>query len=217
MQVLRVNVDHWQADIDLCLSVSGEEGFAQRIIVSTTDRCLSLRTSPLKNGQSTYTGRLGMSKTTGRVESRLAELGIDLAGARTPPVARYDAVKASGSLLYVSGHGPFLNGKPHIVGKVPSQVDVAKARRAARLAALNCVSSIADALGDLDRVTSVLRVFGMVNADPSFIEHATVIDGASEVIIEIFGEIGRHTRAAVGMGSLPFGISVEIEMVIGIR
>jgi len=152
--------------------------------------------------------------TSGRVSERLAELGVDLALTRTPPLARYDLAKASGRLLYVAGHGPFLHGRPHVVGKVPSTVSVENAQFAARLCALNCVTSIADALGDLDRVSSVLRVFGMVNADPDFTEHATVINGASDVIIAIFGDLGKHTRAAVGMGSLPFGISAELEMVV---
>ncbi len=152
----------------------------------------------------------------GRVAQRLAELDINLEATRTSPVASYEATKLHGSVLYVAGHGPFLNGIPQVVGKVPSVVTVQNAVVAARLAALNCVSSIEAALGDLDRVSSILRMFGMVNADTDFVDHATVINGASELLFELFGDSGHHTRAAVGMASLPFGISVELEMIVSV-
>lgn len=144
--------------------------------------------------------------------ARLASLGIDLAETNTSPAGAYVNVVEHGGLLLVAGHGPLRHGRPAIRGKVPTEVSVEQAAEACRLAALNCLSSLSNHLGSIDRVGGVLRILGMVNAEPTFEQHATVLDGASQLIESVFGDAAPHVRAAVGMSSLPFGIPVELEM-----
>jgi enamine deaminase RidA (YjgF/YER057c/UK114 family) len=155
-------------------------------------------------------------RVTASPEVRLRELGIDLARTLHRPKGSYDNVLTVGELVYVSGHGPLIDGTPAYVGRVPSEVGVADAYEAARLTARNCLSTLEDHLGSLDRIERIVKLFGMVRADPDFEGHPGVIDGASDLLVEVFGERGRHTRSAVGMQSLPFGISVEIELVAAI-
>jgi enamine deaminase RidA (YjgF/YER057c/UK114 family) len=148
------------------------------------------------------------------IAKRLDDLGIDLARTLHKPVGKYrNAVEVDG-LLYVAGHGPLLDGAPVYRGRVPTDVSLRQAFDAARLTAINCLATIADYLGDLDGVAGFVKVFGMVNADPDFTDHPRVIDGASELLMEVFDDAGIHARSAVGMGSLPFGIPVEIEMIV---
>ncbi len=149
----------------------------------------------------------------GQIEQRLAELGIEL----PPPFApagSYVPVVVAGGLAFVAGHGPTANGTVVHRGKVPSEVPVEEAYQAARLSALNSLSALHAELGSLDRVEQLVKMLGMVNADPDFTEHPKVVNGASDLLVEVFGEDrGRHARSAVGMGSLPFGIAVEIELI----
>jgi enamine deaminase RidA (YjgF/YER057c/UK114 family) len=149
-------------------------------------------------------------------EARLGELGIDLGRSLTRPKGSYVSAVTVGDTVYVAGHGPFLDGKPAYVGRVPSEVSVEDAYRAARLTALSCLATLRDHLGSLDRVERIVKLLGMVRADADFGGHPGVIDGASDVIVEIFGERGRHARSAVGMHTLPFGIPVEIELIAAI-
>lgn len=109
------------------------------------------------------------------------------------------------------------DGKPAYLGRVPDEVGVEEAADAARITMLNLLSSLRAEIGSLDRVVRIVRVFGMVRATAEFAEHPRVLDGASKLLGEIFGESGVHTRSAVGMGSLPFGIPVEIEMSVQVR
>lgn len=157
------------------------------------------------------------------VERRLRALGLALPGlTRTPPGARlpFAFVRVCGDRAYVSGHGPTredgtLAGP---LGKVGAEVTLEQGYEAARLTALGMLASLKHELGDLDRITGWLRVFGMVNSAPGFASQPAVINGFSDLILEIFGpECGRHARSAVGMAELPFGIPVEIEAEVLIR
>lgn len=146
-------------------------------------------------------------------EDRIVELGITLPQA-SAPVANYLMAAQSGSLLFLAGHGPYDYDGTMRVGKVGADLTVAEAREAARLVALNMLQTMRRELGSLDRVTRVVKVLGMVNCAPGFNRMPEVIDGCSDVLVEIFGrEIGSHARSAVGMAELPFDIAVEIEMI----
>jgi enamine deaminase RidA (YjgF/YER057c/UK114 family) len=146
-------------------------------------------------------------------EARLEKLGLTLPPAPTP-VASYVTITSSGSVAYTAGHGPLRADGSLIVGKVGLDLDVAAAQEAARVTGLGLLATIRGYLGSLDRVVRVVRVFGMVNATPDFGEHPAVIDGCSNLLVSVFGEAGRHVRSAVGMGSLPGNIPVEIEVVV---
>jgi enamine deaminase RidA (YjgF/YER057c/UK114 family) len=150
---------------------------------------------------------------TVNAEQRLVELGIELPEPFAPAGNYVPAVR-SGRLVFVSGHGPTANGAVVYRGKVDSVVGVEDAYQAARLTALNCLASLRAELGSLDRVERVVKVLGLVNADPGFERHPEVINGASELFVDVFGERGGHARSAVGMSSLPFGIPVEVELVV---
>lgn len=144
-------------------------------------------------------------------------VNIDTPEARTP-VGAYVMIREEGGQLWVAGHGPFLGAVQTHRGKLGSDLTVAEGKVAARNAALNALASVKTHLGgSLERVTGVIRLFGMVNATPDFTDQPAVIDGASELLLEVFGDRGRHTRCAVGMGSLPFGMPVELEMVLSLR
>lgn len=151
-----------------------------------------------------------------RVEARLAELGLQLPSP-PKPIANYVRAVRTGNLLFVSGHGPFLDGKPQYVGKVDRDLTVEEGYRSAQLVCLNCLASVKEALGDLDRVKRVVKLLGMVNSTPDFGEQPQVINGASDLLVNLYGDAGRHARSAVGMGSLPGGIAVEIEMVLEVE
>ncbi len=146
-----------------------------------------------------------------RIAQRLVELGIELPVV-FPPAGNYSGCTRSGDLLYVGGHGP-VNGATVITGKVGADLTLDEARGAARLTALSILATMRHELGDLDRVARIVKVFGMVNVAPGFNQTPAVIDGCSDVLVEIFGEPGRHTRSAVGMAELPFDIAVEIELI----
>jgi enamine deaminase RidA (YjgF/YER057c/UK114 family) len=147
------------------------------------------------------------------LESRLKELGLTLPVVSTP-TNNYVSVKQAGTLLFVAGHGPKKDGSyPHL-GKVGSEVTLEQARESARLCIINCLASIQHYLGDLDKIKSIVKVVGYVSSTPTFTNQPKVINAASDLLIEIFGEAGRHARSAVGMAVLPSDIPVEIEMVV---
>lgn len=152
-------------------------------------------------------------------EQRLTALGIELPPA-APVAGSYLAAKRDGDLVFVSGHGPIqsTDAVPLVVaGKVGADLTMDTARWAARLTGLFLLSALRAEIGSLDRVRSVLKVFGMVNCAPGFTFTPAVIDGCSELLVEVFGEsVGRHARSAVGVAELPFNICVEIEMVVAI-
>lgn len=148
-----------------------------------------------------------------KVEQRLEELGIELPEA-VQPMANYVRYVQTGNLLLISGTGP-TNNEP--AGKVGQDVTVEEAYDAARDVGLNIIATAKDALGDLDRVKRVVKILGMVNAGPDFGDQPKVINGCSDLMVEVFGDAGRHTRSAVGMGSLPGNIAVEIECMLEVE
>jgi enamine deaminase RidA (YjgF/YER057c/UK114 family) len=148
------------------------------------------------------------------IHTRLSELGLSLP---TPPkpVAAYIPFVRSGNLVFVSGQVPLVDGKVVCSGPVPSTVSIDQARAAARQCALNGLAIVAGALdGDLNRVRRIVRVGVWVCSDAGFTDQPKVANGASELLVEIFGENGRHARAAVGSIALPLGATVEVEMLV---
>jgi enamine deaminase RidA (YjgF/YER057c/UK114 family) len=149
-------------------------------------------------------------------EQRLKELGITLPAPQQPSATLVPAV-LSGSMLYCSGHGPRAEGK-NITGKLGADLTPEQGKEAARLAGLNILSTVRNSLGTLDRVVRLVKTFGMVNSAPDFTGQSGVINGFSELMIQIFGEeAGKGARSAVGMSSLPVGWAVEIEAIFEVR
>ncbi|MFT8816317.1 RidA family protein [Acetobacter fabarum] len=143
-------------------------------------------------------------------QSRLAELGIDLP---TPaaPVANYVACVQTGSLLVVSGQLPLHNGKLFATGKLGDTVNVETAVEAARYSMINVIAQVQAAVGDLSRVKRVVRLGGFIACTPDFTAHASVMNGASDLAVAVFGDAGRHARSTVGVPSLPLDAPVEVE------
>ena len=159
-----------------------------------------------------------MSTTgVGSIEARLAELGLSLPVAAAP-AANYVAWTISDSTLYVAGQLPFEDGKLRVLGAVGEAVSVELATHAARLCGLNILAQAKAALdGDLERIVRCLKLGGFVQSAPGFVDHPKVINGASDLMVEVLGEAGRHARFAVGASSLPFDVAVEIDAVFAIR
>ncbi len=149
-------------------------------------------------------------------EARLKELGIVLPNVPAP-VANYVPFRLAGNLLFLSGQGPRGPNGEALTGKVGAEVTIEEAYRRARLIGLQLLSATRQALGSLDRVDAVLKVLGMVNAVPDFKDQPKVINGCSDLFVEVLGDAGRHARSAVGMGSLPNQISVEIEAILAVK
>jgi enamine deaminase RidA (YjgF/YER057c/UK114 family) len=151
-----------------------------------------------------------------RIDARLAELRIELPNPNKP-VANFVPCVQTGNLLFVSGQVTAWNGEYKYVGKVGREISLEDAQKAARICALNVVAHARAHLGDLDRVARFVMVQGFVNAVPEYADHPKVINGASDVLVEIFGEAGKHARFALGAGSLPFNVAVEIAAVLEVR
>ena len=151
-----------------------------------------------------------------KTEQHLKRLGIELNKASSP-IANYVNAVRTGNLLYLSGKGPGLPGKPMPSGKVGRDFTVEQAYQHARETGLNLIAVMKAELGDLDRVKRIVKVLGMVNGTPDFGDQPEVINGCSDLMVEVFGERGRHARSAVGMGSLPRGIPVEIELIVEVE
>jgi len=149
-------------------------------------------------------------------EQRLVELELELPEP-AQPAGNYIGAVAFDGLLHTAGHGPRRADGSVITGKLGADLDVEAGYEAARVAALGLLATIRHELGSLDRVEQVVKMLGMVNATPDFGRQPAVINGASDLLVELFGERGRHARSAVGMGSLPFGIAVEIELIVRYR
>src|SRR3954454_6185228 len=149
-------------------------------------------------------------------EGRLRELGIELPPV-PPPVANFIRWRQVGNLLYLSGHGPLHADGTRDVGKVGSDLTVEQAKASARVTGLGLLATTRAALGSLDRVKQIVKVLGMVNSAPGFGSQPQVIDGFSDLMVEVFGDAGRHARSAVGVGELPFGIPVGIEMIVEVK
>jgi enamine deaminase RidA (YjgF/YER057c/UK114 family) len=144
------------------------------------------------------------------ISDRLRELGIELP-APSSPGGNYLNCVVDGDMDYVSGHGP-VDGDTMVTGKVGGDLTLEQGRDAARLTGLSILATLQAELGDLDRIARIVRILGMVNVAPGFDQTPAVINGCSDLIVEVFGDVGRHTRSAVGLAALPFGIAVEVEL-----
>jgi enamine deaminase RidA (YjgF/YER057c/UK114 family) len=151
-----------------------------------------------------------------QIEERLQALGISLPNLRTP-IGNFVPAKRVGDLLFLSGRGPTGPDGRAQTGKVGGTVTVDEAYQHARQIGIGLLGVMKSAVGDLDRIDEIVKVFGMVNAGPDFMDHPKVINGCSDLFVEVFGEKGRHARSAVGMSSLPFQITVEIEAIALVR
>ena len=151
----------------------------------------------------------------GTIVTRLQELGIELPEAAAP-VANYVPYVIDGGQLWVAGQVPFWNGAVKYTGIVGQDVPVDDAVDAARVCALNILAQAKAALGDLDRVARVIKLVGFVNGAPGFTDQPKVINGASDLMVEVFGDKGLHARSAVGAGGLPLGVPVEVDAVLSI-
>ena len=143
-------------------------------------------------------------------ESRLADLGITLPEP-SAPVANYVPFVQTGNLLFVSGQVPIVNGKPAFLGRCGETISTDDAVAAARACAINLITQVKAATGDLERVARVVKLIGFVNSAPDFTDQPKVINGASDLMVEVFADRGRHARSAVGVAALPLGVSVEVE------
>ena len=149
-----------------------------------------------------------------QIEAKLKGLGIELPSPQSP-VANYVPAVRTGNLLYLSGVGPAKRADgTNFMGKVGSELTIEEGYEAARLVGLNLISRLKDEIEDLDRVVRIVKLLGMVNATEHFGDHPSVINGCSDLLVEVFGDKGKHARSAVGMQSLPFQIPVEIEMIV---
>lgn len=150
----------------------------------------------------------------GVIEDKLGRLGISLPEA-AKPVANYVPFVISGKLVFVAGQIPVAQGKPQFVGQLGADVSLEDAVAAARLCAINILSQLKVACGgDLERVRRVVKLVGFVNCGPCFSDIPKVVNGASDLMVEVFGEAGKHARSAVGAASLPLGVPVEVEAIV---
>ena len=154
----------------------------------------------------------GLTPAGSSPEERLAALGLALP-AVTPPLAAYVPAVRTGAYVYTSGQLPMVDGALQMTGKVGAEVGVAEAAALARICALNALAAVASVSGGLSAVIRVVKVTGFVASAPDFTQQAQVVNGASELLLEVFGEAGRHARSAVGMAVLPLDTPVEVELI----
>jgi enamine deaminase RidA (YjgF/YER057c/UK114 family) len=147
------------------------------------------------------------------VEQRILDLGLELPPVATP-AGSYLPAMVSGNLVFTSGQLPFVDGKLMATGKLGAGIEVAEARELAARCLLNALAAVKGMIGNLDRITQVVKVVGFVASTEEFTAQPTVINGASELLESIFGELGKHTRSAVGVASLPLDSPVEIELIV---
>ena len=153
----------------------------------------------------------------GRIEERLAASGLDLPRPFAPPPGvefKFDLVKVSGDLAYVSGHLPTDGAEVLVAGKVGGEVTVEEGYAAARLTGLAILASLKQELGELDVVSRWVKALGLVNCAPGFSKTPAVVNGFSDLILELWGEPGRHARSAIGVAELPFDVPVEVEAIV---
>jgi len=148
------------------------------------------------------------------ISDQLTALGLTLPGVPTPIAAYVNCVR-SGNLLFLSGGLP-IDGDKKIIGKVPSTVSIEEAKEGARMIILNRLAVIQQEIGSLDRVKQIVSLTGFVNSEPDFFDHPQVINGASELLVSIFGDRGKHSRTALGVAALPLNVAVEINLIVEI-
>lgn len=149
-------------------------------------------------------------------EARIRELGISLPAA-AKPLAAYVPVVQVEKYLYVSGQLPMIEGELKYKGKLGELFSVDDGYKAARLCAVNCLGAIKGLAGSIDKIEQIIKITGFVNSSPGFIGQPAVVNGASELLEEVFGEAGKHARSAVGVNELPLGAAVELEMIVKVR
>ena len=149
-------------------------------------------------------------------EARVKELGLDLSNP-AGPIANYIAAVTAGKLVYLSGKGPTQDDGTMMAGKVGADVSTEQAYEAAKLVGIQLLAALRAHVGSLDNVAQVVKLLGMVNCTPEFADQPAVINGCSDLLVDVFGDAGKHARSAVGMGSLPGQIPVEIEMIVEIK
>jgi enamine deaminase RidA (YjgF/YER057c/UK114 family) len=149
----------------------------------------------------------------GSIENKLEQIGLKLPEI-SKPVAAYIPAKQSGKLVFTAGQLPMVNGELISKGLLGLNVEVEEANKAARICTLNALAAIKGVIGDLDQIKQIVRVVGYVASIPTFTQQPAVVNGASELLLEIFGEAGKHARSAVGMAALPLNASVEIELTV---
>ena len=150
------------------------------------------------------------------IEDKLKQMGVSLPEAPAP-LASYVPAVVAGQLVFTSGQVPLVNGQLGWKGKVGREVDLEGGYRAARQCAVNCLAVVKGAAGSLDRIARIVKVTGFVSSAPGFNDQAKVVNGASDFLLELFGDAGRHARAAVGVSELPLDAPVEVEMVVQMR
>lgn len=151
-----------------------------------------------------------------QIEAKIKEIGINLPKA-PKPVAEYIPAKIVGNLVFCSGQGPIKEGVPVYIGKVGKELTLEEGYEAAKICALNCLAAIKSVTGSLDNIDEIINIKGFVNSTPDFYRQPEVINGASELMVKIFGEKGKHTRCALGTSVLPNNIPVELEMIVKIK
>lgn len=149
-------------------------------------------------------------------EARIRELGIELPEPGQP-VANYVKATVAGNMVYLAGHGPTTPEGGYVVGKVGKELTEKEGYQAARLTGLAMLSTLKNTIGDLNRVNQIVKVLGMVNCTEDFENQPEVINGFSDLMVEVFGENGKHARSAVGMYALPRNIAVEVEMIVELK
>jgi enamine deaminase RidA (YjgF/YER057c/UK114 family) len=152
----------------------------------------------------------------GAVEMKLNQLGLNLPDA-PKPVAAYIPAKQTGNLVFTAGQLPMVSGELISKGLLGQDVEIDEANKAAKICTLNALAAIKGVIGDLDRIKQIVRVVGYVASIPTFTQQPAVVNGASELLLEIFGENGKHARSAVGMAVLPLNASVEIELTVEVE
>lgn len=199
--VYRIEIDSWSGK-----RKSADAGYEGAFMYGTSN---GARTpSPADGGT--------MTATTTSYDQRVIDLGLELPKWR-PPAGTYVHAAVSGNTLYTAGHVPFRGDGSLIRGRLGEELDVDAGYEAARWAALNLLTTIQHELGSLDRVARIVRVLATVNAAPGFMQHTQVANGASDLLVEVFGEAGKHARLAVGVSSLPANIALEIEAIIELK
>jgi enamine deaminase RidA (YjgF/YER057c/UK114 family) len=161
----------------------------------------------------TLAGAHPVGQTPRSPEARLKALGIELPPAPKPVAAYVPAVR-TGNLVFLAGQGPMAGGKPTVTGRVGAELTEEQGYQAARATILISLAALRAEIGSLDRVVRIVKVVGWVNSAPGFTRQPWVINGASDLLVEIFGDAGRHARSSVGANELPFNIPVEIEMIV---
>ena len=151
-----------------------------------------------------------------KIEARLKELGLTLPES-PPPMANYVSVQRTDNLLFFSGSGPFQDGKPVVFGKLGKELTIEDGYNAAKLTALNLISILKKTVGDLDKVKQIIKLLAFVASTDDFTQQPAVVNGASDLLVEVFGDKGRHARSAIATNVLPFNLPIEIEMIVEVE